>query len=336
MQRDGRSLAFLRAEEKFREVLAGAGSNPPVLTRIHCDTDLYHNRLMFGATFAHNSVYSGPPLSDEIQPSSVTYVRWEVDRFELEECAPHPMRRLSEAADYLKSEYRSLYFRMYEDHLMESELRPRREAVDKLVRYAVDPHIVQRAWEEYRQFESHVRNNHAYVDYSVNHLVGPIPYDPPSQQSRRMLDDMARRIEAQTYQAFMGDAARERERARHEESYWRAFVGLTEQLFSGEVGTPAAQAKGLELLKSWLTPEQAASYEKTKSFEVVGSDTKKRYRIKHGRQMNIELLDAKGNRKCGYCFLPHGALVAGDVMLAQKIALETFESKALKVANKFH
>jgi hypothetical protein len=37
----------------------------------------------------------------------------------------------------------------------------------------------------------------------------------------------------------------------------------------------------------------------------------------------------------GWCFVPRGPLVAGDVMLAQKIALETDESGALAVAKNF-
>jgi len=61
-------------------------------------------------------------------------------------------------------------------------------------------------------------------------------------------------------------------------------------------------------------------------FEVIGSDTGKRYRIRHGRMMNVDKLDSVGNRVCEWCFLPEGKLAAGDVMLAQKIALETFES----------
>ncbi len=51
--------------------------------------------------------------------------------------------------------------------------------------------------------------------------------------------------------------------------------------------------------------------------------------------MNIEELDAKGRRAAGWCFLPQGGLVAGDCMLAQKTALELFESEALKIANRF-
>ena len=37
----------------------------------------------------------------------------------------------------------------------------------------------------------------------------------------------------------------------------------------------------------------------------------------------------------GWCFVPNRHLVPGDVMLAQKIALETNERGALAVANKF-
>ena len=50
--------------------------------------------------------------------------------------------------------------------------------------------------------------------------------------------------------------------------------------------------------------------------------------------MNVHELDSVGNRVCEWCFLPEGKLAAGDVMLAQKIALEKFESQALAVANR--
>jgi hypothetical protein len=77
--------------------------------------------------------------------------------------------------------------------------------------------------------------------------------------------------------------------------------------------------------------QQYSSY---KYFEVIGSDTGKRYRIRHGRMMNVDELDSVGNKVCEWCFLPEGGLAAGDVRLAQKIALETFESQALAVANR--
>jgi hypothetical protein len=51
--------------------------------------------------------------------------------------------------------------------------------------------------------------------------------------------------------------------------------------------------------------------------------------------MNVHELDDAGRFQMGWCFLPEGYLVRGDVMLAQKIALETSEIRALSVAVKF-
>ena len=51
--------------------------------------------------------------------------------------------------------------------------------------------------------------------------------------------------------------------------------------------------------------------------------------------MNIREVDGGGRARVGWCFVPRGYLVAGDVMLAQKIARETDEHGALAVANKF-
>src|SRR6266576_5187154 len=94
-------------------------------------------------------------------------------------------------------------------------------------------------------------------------------------------------------------------------------------------------ARGLELLKEWLSPEQFAQYDAKSYFEVTGCHSGKRYRINHGTSMNIHELDGAGRPRLGWCFAPKGYLVAGDVMLAQKIALETDERGALAVANSF-
>src|SRR6267378_2825616 len=96
-----------------------------------------------------------------------------------------------------------------------------------------------------------------------------------------------------------------------------------------------SEARGLELLKEWLSPEQFAQYDAKSYFEVTGCHSGKRYRICHGTSMNIYELDGAGRPRVGLCFVPKGYLVAGDVMLAQKIALETDERRALMVANKF-
>lgn len=84
-----------------------------------------------------------------------------------------------------------------------------------------------------------------------------------------------------------------------------------------------------------LSEEQHAEYEQHKYFHVTGGETGTRYRILYGRQINIRRLDAQGKVVEKLCFLPAGQLVEGDVMLAQKLALELQENVALKVANRF-
>jgi hypothetical protein len=104
---------------------------------------------------------------------------------------------------------------------------------------------------------------------------------------------------------------------------------------NGDVGSKRAQERGIQLLKENLSPGQRQQYSRYGYFDVIGGGTGKRYRIRHGRQMNIEQLDKNGRRVCGWCFFPQGNLVAGDIMLAQKVALELYETEALKVANRY-
>ena len=68
---------------------------------------------------------------------------------------------------------------------------------------------------------------------------------------------------------------------------------------------------------------------------MVGCHSGKRYRIYRGTAQNVFEIDDAGWLIVGLCFVPSGELVAGDVMLAQKIALETNENGALAVANRF-
>jgi hypothetical protein len=88
-------------------------------------------------------------------------------------------------------------------------------------------------------------------------------------------------------------------------------------------------------LREWLSPDQLAQYNVHKYFEVTGCHTGKRYRISHGLGANVYELDEGGSPRMGWCFVPNNHLVADDVMLAQKIALETDENSALAVANAF-
>lgn len=95
------------------------------------------------------------------------------------------------------------------------------------------------------------------------------------------------------------------------------------------------EARGLVLLREWLSEEQRKQFDMSKSFDVFGCDSLKRYRIRHGTGANVHELDDEGRPIRGLCFVPAGNLVPGDVMLAQKIALETSESSALAIANYF-
>jgi hypothetical protein len=97
--------------------------------------------------------------------------------------------------------------------------------------------------------------------------------------------------------------------------------------------TPA-EKRAMTLLRSWLTPEQEKQWQARGAFDVIGCDTGRRYRITYRAVMNIHQLDPDGEPVQQWCFAPEGRLAVGDVLLAQKIALETMETKALEIANR--
>ena len=107
------------------------------------------------------------------------------------------------------------------------------------------------------------------------------------------------------------------------------------RIFGVIAATPEAEARGLRLLRENFSPAQREQEVRYGCFDVRGGDTGRHYRIKSGFQLNVQVLDNKGRTTAVLCFMPAGNLVAGDVMLAQKLALELFESDTLKIANKF-
>lgn len=111
---------------------------------------------------------------------------------------------------------------------------------------------------------------------------------------------------------------------------WRLLRNCFRELFRSE-----SEKRGIRLLREWLSPEQLAQFERHECFEVTGCQSGKRYRIRYGSGTNIYELDQFGHPKLGWCFVPNEPLVPGDVMLAQKIALETDELSALAVAKSF-
>ena len=92
-------------------------------------------------------------------------------------------------------------------------------------------------------------------------------------------------------------------------------------------------AQSMRLLTDNLSPAQRDQLEVFDYFDVVGGDTGTRYRIRFGNLMNVEQLDSSGKLVRLLCFAPQGRLPVADTVLAQKIALELFETEAVHTAN---
>lgn len=86
------------------------------------------------------------------------------------------------------------------------------------------------------------------------------------------------------------------------------------------------------LLLSGLSLEQAESLRKYQYFLVSSKDGKRLYRISYGIAGNIHLIE-KGRPVAQYCIHPVG-VPTEDVMLAQKLMLETDEESFLRIANR--
>jgi hypothetical protein len=110
----------------------------------------------------------------------------------------------------------------------------------------------------------------------------------------------------------------------------RTFLRALREAFNRE----PPRERGMRLLAANLTDSQRRQHEQYRYFEVIGGSTGRRYRIRHGEAMNVDVLDECGRRVHKLCFFPRGRLVTGDVMLAQKLALEAFEIEALAIAHK--
>jgi hypothetical protein len=104
--------------------------------------------------------------------------------------------------------------------------------------------------------------------------------------------------------------------------------------FSAVDPSTERSTRGMQLLTRNLSLAQRKQYAMHGYFDVIGGDTGKRYRIRHGCLMNIEQLDQNNRRVQLLCFTPRGRLPVADIMLAQKIALELFETDVLRVANR--
>ena len=266
--------------------------------------------------------------------------------FELDESAYYDFPRRLPDRIRLSAEAQRLYSEMVENHLMQRELRSvERVLLNAENRQETETALQVALHQRYAELRAHVEQHHR----QESQFAWPSRYDPaldalaPSQQDYIF----HRRIEPETYQ-LAPEAVTATEARVRQEQVQQAFLEMArpydrhdgQWYFGGaeitrDFGSKEANERGLALLKQNLTATQLAQYEKNQYFEVIGGQTGTRYRIRHGRQMNIEELDATGKRVRGLCFLPRGNLVAGDCLLAQKNALELCESEALRVANPF-
>jgi hypothetical protein len=254
----------------------------------------------------------------------------------------------------------ALWSRMYEDHYVR---RVTEAARSNVLRNARSHEDVDRGLHALDAWEQHARNFHQARDaaYRIDRdLLGIESRHQTATEVEARAREAAARIAASIDAEIMSvinpsdvgpsltlaDLQRARaalhanpfaadwRRAFHQYRYATLadYYGLDVGI---DVGTAEANERGMKLLRENLTPAQLKQYERERHFDVKGGDTGATYRIHHGRQMNIRQLGKGGKVECGWCFLPQGGLVAGDVMLAQKTALELYETEALKIANRF-
>ena len=113
-------------------------------------------------------------------------------------------------------------------------------------------------------------------------------------------------------------------------------VDAIRELYRKFFAENTSEARSVRLLLKWLSPDQREQFDDSGFFDVVGCDSGRRYRIYDGIALpNVYEIDDVGRRVVGLCFMPAGHLPRGDVILAQKISLETDEPHTLKVARRF-
>ncbi|HMA09764.1 MAG TPA: hypothetical protein VKP68_17935 [Ramlibacter sp.] len=92
----------------------------------------------------------------------------------------------------------------------------------------------------------------------------------------------------------------------------------------------AARARARKLLERALTPEQRRDLSTWGYFYVTGQ--RFTYRIREGYSGNVEALDRRDCVISRYCAYPRARVPVYDVMLAQKLWIETDEDMFLKEA----
>lgn len=104
-------------------------------------------------------------------------------------------------------------------------------------------------------------------------------------------------------------------------------------LHSGQGPADESAMNSIRLLQSWLSPTQLEQFTRSMSFDVIGNASGNRYHIVVASSYNIQELAQDGEVLSRICVGPRGIAAVGDVMLAQKIGLETNELETIRLAN---
>lgn len=102
-----------------------------------------------------------------------------------------------------------------------------------------------------------------------------------------------------------------------------------------QVLSDGAAERAMALLHSCLNDEQRDMLRTRKKFRIV-SNLLNIFEIRLFKTHNIYKLDLNGQAVENWCVLPKGDLALGDVLLAQKVWLETDEADTAKYANITH
>lgn len=106
------------------------------------------------------------------------------------------------------------------------------------------------------------------------------------------------------------------------------ITAFDDRLFFGD-DDPGRGAEAL-LLES-LSPGQREQYSRVACFFVTGASGA-RYRIRYGRTHNIDVIGRDGKVRGTLCGLPIGEMPTQDVLLGQKLCLETDDRAFSRIA----
>src|SRR6516225_1964899 len=97
-------------------------------------------------------------------------------------------------------------------------------------------------------------------------------------------------------------------------------INAVRELYRKFANENTREARGLRLLRDWLSPDQREQLDNSGYFEVRGCASRKRYRIYHVKVApNVYEMDGAGRIKEGVCFLPVGPLVTGMSYLRRRL-----------------